>query len=68
MPIVFIASTHRGTSHRAEARRRFAPAEYLPTPLDAQAMPPRLVELAAAPTDASAPVDDDLTPPPAATR
>ena len=33
-PIVFIASAHRGVSHRAEARRRFAPAEYLPTPLD----------------------------------
>ena len=33
-PIVFVASTHRGVSHRAEARRRFAPAEYLPTPLD----------------------------------
>ena len=34
VPIVFVASTHRGVSHRAEARRRFAPAEYLPTPLD----------------------------------
>jgi DNA-binding response OmpR family regulator/curved DNA-binding protein CbpA len=34
-PIFFIASSHRGASHRAEARRRFAPAEYLPTPLDA---------------------------------
>ena len=33
-PIVFVASTHRGVSHRAEARRRFAPADYLPTPLD----------------------------------
>lgn len=33
-PIVFIASTHRGAAHRAEARRRFAPAEYLKTPLD----------------------------------
>ena len=31
-PIVFVASTHRGVSHRAEARRRFAPADYLPTP------------------------------------
>ena len=28
-PIFFIASSHRGASHRAEARRRFAPAEYL---------------------------------------
>jgi CheY-like chemotaxis protein len=47
-PIFFIASSHRGASHRAEARRRFAPAEYLPTPLDTnsllamllQALPP----------------------------
>ncbi len=48
-PIFFIASAHhRGASHRAEARRRFAPAEYLSTPLDAnsllalmlQALPP----------------------------
>jgi DNA-binding response OmpR family regulator/curved DNA-binding protein CbpA len=35
-PILFVASTHRGASHRAEARRRFAPAEYLPLPLDTQ--------------------------------
>ncbi len=33
-PIFFIASRYRGTSHRSEAMRRFAPAEYLPTPLD----------------------------------
>jgi CheY-like chemotaxis protein len=47
-PIFFIASAHRGASHRAEARRRFAPAEYLDTPLDTnsllalmlQALPP----------------------------
>jgi CheY-like chemotaxis protein len=47
-PIFFIASSHRGASHRAEARRRFAPCEYLPTPLDTntllslvlQALPP----------------------------
>ncbi|HSZ84181.1 MAG TPA: response regulator, partial [Polyangia bacterium] len=37
-PIFFIASSHRGASHRAEARRRFAPAEYLPTPLDANSL------------------------------
>ena len=62
VPIVFIASSHRGASHRAEARRRFAPAEYLTTPLDARLIAPRLValaELAAAP-----PVDDEVTPPP----
>jgi len=47
-PIFFIASAHRGASHRAEARRRFAPAEYLEAPLDTnsllalllQALPP----------------------------
>ncbi|HLK91629.1 MAG TPA: DUF4388 domain-containing protein [Polyangia bacterium] len=49
VPIVFIASTHRGQSHRAEARRRFAPAEYLATPLDAREIVPRLSELAEAP-------------------
>jgi CheY-like chemotaxis protein len=37
-PILFIASSHRGASHRAEARRRFAPAEYLSTPLDANSL------------------------------
>src|SRR5262245_1512929 len=33
-PILFVASTHRGASHGAEARRRFAPADYVTTPLD----------------------------------
>ncbi len=46
-PILFIASAHRGAHHRAEARRRFAPAEYLPTPLDLGALAPRVAELAA---------------------
>jgi DNA-binding response OmpR family regulator len=65
VPIVFIATTHRGAGHRAEARRRFAPAEYLATPLDAQVIAPRLAALAAA--AALRPVDDDSTPPPAPT-
>src|SRR5436190_10979571 len=47
VPIVFVASTHRGVSHRAEARRRFAPADYLPTPLDLGQLAPRVAELAA---------------------
>ena len=69
LPIVFIASSHRGTSHRAEARRRFAPAEYLPTPLDALAIPHHLVELASAPVAPSgATVDDYVTPPPEPTQ
>src|SRR5262245_25468299 len=34
VPIFFVASRHHGQSHQVEARRRFAPAEYLPPPLD----------------------------------
>ena len=49
-PIVFIASTHRGAGHRAEARRRFAPAEYLATPLDAKSLVPHLAALTGAAT------------------
>jgi len=66
-PIVFVASTHRGVSHRAEARRRFAPADYLPTPLDLARLAPRVAELAARGTAAApAPIDpaDQITPPP----
>jgi CheY-like chemotaxis protein len=37
-PIFFIATSHRGASHRTEARRRFAPAEYLDTPLDTNSL------------------------------
>jgi DNA-binding response OmpR family regulator/tetratricopeptide (TPR) repeat protein len=62
MPIVFVATTHRGASHRAEARRRFAPADYLATPLDPRAIAPRLAELASAPP--AAPVTDETTPAP----
>ncbi len=65
MPIVFIASTHRGSSHRAEARRRFAPADYLPTPIDPQAITQRLAELSAAPPAAQ--MNDEATPPPETT-
>jgi DNA-binding response OmpR family regulator/tetratricopeptide (TPR) repeat protein len=64
MPIVFIATTHRGQSHRAEARRRFAPADYLATPIDPQVIAPRLAELAAAPPAASP--EQEPTPPPLA--
>src|SRR5512138_1189199 len=55
-PIVFVASTHRGVSHRSEARRRFAPADYLPTPLDLARLAPRVAELAA--------LSAGVTPPP----
>jgi DNA-binding response OmpR family regulator/tetratricopeptide (TPR) repeat protein len=67
-PIVFVASTHRGVSHRSEARRRFAPADYLPTPLDLTRLAPRVAELAARGAAASLPIDidvaDQVTPPP----
>jgi CheY-like chemotaxis protein/DnaJ-domain-containing protein 1 len=43
-PIFFIATTHRGASHRAEAQRRFAPAEYLPTPLDTNSLLAKLLQ------------------------
>ena len=66
MPIVFIASTHRGTSHRAEARRRFAPADYLATPIDPQLVAPRLAELAAAPPATPPPLEEVATPMPEA--
>src|SRR5688572_34681 len=54
-PILFVASTHRGASHRAEARRRFAPADYLTTPLDLAALAPRVADLAARRAPAAAP-------------
>ena len=66
-PIVFVASTHRGVSHRAEARRRFAPADYLPTPLDLARLAPRVAELAArgaATAPEAVDVADQITPPP----
>lgn len=44
-PIFFVASTHRGASHASEARRRFAPAEYLPTPLDVSRLLALLLEM-----------------------
>ena len=43
-PIFFVASTHRGAGHASEARRRFAPAEYLPTPLDVSRLLALLLE------------------------
>jgi DNA-binding response OmpR family regulator/tetratricopeptide (TPR) repeat protein len=66
VPIVFIATTHRGASHRAEARRRFAPAEYLLAPLDPGALLPSIRSFAAKETDEPAiPVDNEATPIPA---
>lgn len=44
-PIVFIATEFRGASHRAEARRRFAPADYLETPINTVDLIARLPQL-----------------------
>ncbi len=44
-PIFFVASTHRGASHASEAKRRFAPAEYLSTPLDVSRLLALLLEI-----------------------
>jgi two-component system OmpR family response regulator len=44
-PIFFVASTHRGASHASEARRRFAPAEYLSTPLDVSRLLALMLEI-----------------------
>ena len=43
IPIFFVASRYRGAMHSTEARRRFAPAEYLPTPLDFDSLLARLL-------------------------
>ncbi|HXI57953.1 MAG TPA: response regulator, partial [Polyangia bacterium] len=44
-PIVFVTSRFRGANHRAEARRRFAPAEYLETPVQTGELLARLAAL-----------------------
>jgi DNA-binding response OmpR family regulator/curved DNA-binding protein CbpA len=44
-PIFFVASTHRGASHATEAKRRFAPAEYLTTPLDVSRLLALMLEM-----------------------
>lgn len=45
VPIVFLAASDRGVSHTAEARRRFAPAEVVPGPLDASSLLARLLQI-----------------------
>jgi len=44
-PIFFVATTHRGASHATEAKRRFAPAEYLNAPLDVSRLLALLLEM-----------------------
>jgi DNA-binding response OmpR family regulator len=46
VPILFLATTaHRGAAHRAEARHRFAPADYVIGRFDTRSLLPRLAEL-----------------------
>jgi DNA-binding response OmpR family regulator/tetratricopeptide (TPR) repeat protein len=60
VPILFLATTaHRGAAHRAEARRRFAPADYVIGKVDARALVPRITDLLRVPLPG-------MTPPPAA--
>ncbi len=54
VPIFFVASRYRGAGHQTEARRRFAPAEYLTTPLDLNSLLALVLETLP-PTDASTP-------------
>ncbi len=63
VPIVFLATAaHRGAAHRAEARRRFAPADLLVVPFDSSAVVTRLQQLMANPT--AAPTPEPPRPPP----
>jgi DNA-binding response OmpR family regulator len=43
VPIFFVASRYRGNKHRSEARRRFAPAEYL-SPNELESLLARVLE------------------------
>lgn len=38
VPIFFVGARHHGAAHAAEARRRFAPAEYLAPPVDVDSL------------------------------
>ncbi len=60
VPIFFVASRFRGAKHRSEARRRFAPAEYLSSsPADLETLLARVLETIPpkAPTTPSALID-----------
>ncbi|MFL5304394.1 MAG: DUF4388 domain-containing protein [Polyangia bacterium] len=60
VPILFLATrAHRGAAHRAEARRRFAPADYVVGKVDARSLVPRVTDLLRVPLPG-------MTPPPAA--
>jgi DNA-binding response OmpR family regulator/tetratricopeptide (TPR) repeat protein len=63
VPIFFVASKYRGASHRTEARRRFSPAYFFPTPLDMDSLLAALLE-AVPPRDAGSTVAIPDYPPP----
>jgi DNA-binding response OmpR family regulator len=63
-PIFFVASRYRGASHRTEARRRFAPAEYLPAPLDVNSLLALILEAVPPAGGVVRPPSGDRTPAP----
>ena len=65
VPILFLATrAHRGAAHRAEARRRFAPADYVIGKVDARALIPRVTDLLRVPLPGMTPPPAAPTPPP----
>ncbi|HVV16929.1 MAG TPA: DUF4388 domain-containing protein [Polyangia bacterium] len=67
VPIVFLATkAHRGAAHRAEARRRFAPADYVIGKVDARGLVPRITDLLRVPLPGMTPRPGSPTPPPRA--
>ena len=69
VPILFLATrAHRGAAHRAEARRRFAPADYLIGKVDARALVPRVTDLLRVPLPGMTPPPAAPTPPPHASE
>jgi CheY-like chemotaxis protein len=64
-PLFFIATRFRGASHRAEARRRFAPAEYLSMPIDVNSLLALILETVPPDGKGTPPIPDLLSPPPA---
>ncbi len=65
VPILFLAtSAHRGTAHRAEARRRFAPADYVIGKPDARALVPLITDLLRVPLPGMTPAPSSPAPSP----
>jgi DNA-binding response OmpR family regulator/curved DNA-binding protein CbpA len=63
VPIVFLATTaHRGAAHRAEARRRFVPADVLIAPFDTKTVLAKLEQLMTEQPPAETPEPPALAP------